>query len=85
MEPATIWHCWHSALSIFSALCLPIYSARTSKNHAIDVLPQLGFSIDGLGVAGGIMPAIGFAVLLKIMMKSVYIPYFILGFVAAAA
>ncbi|EHF0904272.1 hypothetical protein CT355_000477 [Shigella flexneri] len=35
-------------------------------------------------VAGGIMPAIGFAVLLKIMMKNVYIPYFILGFVAAA-
>ncbi|STG50407.1 N-acetylgalactosamine-specific enzyme IIC component of PTS [Escherichia coli] len=30
------------------------------------------------------MPAIGFAVLLKIMMKNVYIPYFILGFVAAA-
>jgi PTS system N-acetylgalactosamine-specific IIC component len=40
--------------------------------------------IDGLGVAGGIMPAIGFAVLLKIMMKNVYIPYFIIGFVAAA-
>jgi PTS system N-acetylgalactosamine-specific IIC component len=35
-------------------------------------------------VAGGIMPAIGFAVLLKIMMKNVYIPYFIIGFVAAA-
>ncbi len=49
----------------------------------IDVLPQR--LIDGLGVAGGIMPAIGFAVLLKIMMKNVYIPYFIPGFVAAAA
>ncbi|MBF4228101.1 PTS N-acetylgalactosamine transporter subunit IIC, partial [Vibrio anguillarum] len=35
-------------------------------------------------VAGGIMPAIGFAVLMKIMMKNSYIPYFILGFVAAA-
>ena len=32
----------------------------------------------------GIMPAIGFAVLMKIMMKNAYIPYFILGFVAAA-
>ena len=30
------------------------------------------------------MPAIGFAVLLKIMMKNVYIPYFIIGFVGAA-
>jgi hypothetical protein len=36
------------------------------------VLPER--LIDGLGVAGGIMPAIGFAVLLKIMMKNVYIP-----------
>ena len=30
------------------------------------------------------MPAVGFAVLMKIMMKNIYIPYFILGFVAAA-
>ena len=54
----------------------------TEWRTIIDVLPQR--LIDGLGVAGGIMPAIGFAVLLKIMMKNVYIPYFILGFVAAA-
>lgn len=72
------------ALGIFYFLCafLPIYFGAEHAKTIIDVLPQR--LIDGLGVAGGIMPAIGFAVLLKIMMKNVYILYFILGFVAAA-
>ena len=72
------------ALGAFYFLCafLPIYFGADHAKAAIDVLPAR--LIDGLGVAGGIMPAIGFAVLLKIMMKNVYIPYFILGFVAAA-
>ena len=73
------------ALGVFYFLCafLPIYFGAEHAKTAIDVLPER--LIDGLGVAGGIMPAIGFAVLLKIMMKNVYIPYFIIGFVAAAA
>lgn len=72
------------ALGSFYFLCafLPTYFGAEHAKTAIDVLPAR--LIDGLGVAGGIMPAIGFAVLLKIMMKNVYIPYFILGFVAAA-
>lgn len=72
------------ALGVFYFICafLPIYFGAEHAKAAIDVLPAR--LIDGLGVAGGIMPAIGFAVLLKIMMKNVYIPYFILGFVAAA-
>ena len=72
------------ALGFFYFLCafVPIYFFAEHAKTAIDVLPAR--LIDGLGVAGGIMPAIGFAVLLKIMMKNVYIPYFILGFVAAA-
>jgi len=72
------------ALGIFYFLCafLPIYFGAEHAKTAIDMLPAR--LIDGLGVAGGIMPAIGFAVLLKIMMKNVYIPYFIIGFVGAA-
>ncbi len=63
------------ALGTFYFLCafLPIYFGAEHAKTIIDVLPQR--LIDGLGVAGGIMPAIGFAVLLKIMMKNVYIPY----------
>ncbi|MBW7985076.1 PTS N-acetylgalactosamine transporter subunit IIC [Enterobacillus tribolii] len=71
-------------LGCFYFLCafLPIYLGAEHAKTAVDMLPAR--LIDGLGVAGGIMPAIGFAVLLKIMMKNVYIPYFILGFVGAA-
>ena len=58
------------ALGLFYFLCafLPIYFGAEHAKTAIDVLPER--LIDGLGVAGGIMPAIGFAVLLKIMMKT---------------
>ena len=38
----------------------------------------------GLGVAGGMMPAIGFAMLLKIMLKKEYIAFLIVGFVLVA-
>lgn len=71
-------------LGIFYFLCafLPIYFGAGHAKTLIAVLPAR--LIDGLGVAGGIMPAIGFAMLMKIMMKNRYIPYFILGFVAAA-
>ncbi|WP_127959356.1 PTS N-acetylgalactosamine transporter subunit IIC [Serratia microhaemolytica] len=71
-------------LGSFYFLCafLPIYFGAEHAKTAIEVLPQR--LIEGLSVAGGIMPAIGFAVLLKIMMKNVYIPYFIIGFVGAA-
>lgn len=61
---------------------LPIYIGAEHAGAIVNALPKE--LVDGLGIAGGMMPAIGFAVLMKIMMKNVYIPYFILGFVAAA-
>lgn len=71
-------------LGTFYFLCafLPVYFGAAHAKMLIDMLPVR--LIDGLGVAGGIMPAIGFALLMKIMMKNAYIPYFILGFVGAA-
>ena len=71
-------------LGTFYFFCafLPVYFGAEHAGKIIEMLPKQ--VIDGLGVAGGIMPAIGLAVLMKIMMKNVYIPYFILGFVAAA-
>ena len=73
-----------AVLGAFYFLCafLPIFLGAEHAGAIVEKLPKN--LIDGLGVAGGIMPAIGFAVLMKIMMKNVYIPYFILGFVAAA-
>jgi len=61
---------------------LPIYFGAEHAKAFVDMLPEDLMS--GLGIAGGMMPAIGFAVLMKIMMKNNYIPYFIIGFVAAA-
>ncbi|VGM95248.1 PTS system N-acetylgalactosamine-specific EIIC component 1 [uncultured Avibacterium sp.] len=71
-------------LGTFYFFCafLPTYFGAEYAGKIIAMLPKE--VIDGLGVAGGIMPAIGFAVLMKIMMKNAYIPYFILGFVGAA-
>lgn len=71
-------------LGSFYFLCafLPVYFGAEHAKTMIETLPQQ--LIDGLGVAGGMMPAIGFAVLMKIMMKNIYIPYFIIGFVGAA-
>ncbi|UOQ91949.1 PTS N-acetylgalactosamine transporter subunit IIC [Halobacillus shinanisalinarum] len=71
-------------LFIFNALIafLPIYFGSEEAAAFVETVPQ--WIIDGLSIAGGIMPAVGFAMLLKIMMKVEYVMFFILGFVLAA-
>ncbi len=61
---------------------LPIYFGAQTAAEYVEAVPQ--WIIDGLAVAGGIMPAIGFAMLLRIMMKVEYIMFFIVGFILAA-
>ncbi|OED43960.1 PTS N-acetylgalactosamine transporter subunit IIC [Endozoicomonas sp. (ex Bugula neritina AB1)] len=61
---------------------LPVYFGAEQAKAVVEVAPE--WLMNGLGVAGGLMPAIGFALLMKIMFKQSYIPYFIVGFVAAA-
>ena len=48
----------------------------------ISALPEK--LIGGLKVASGMMPAVGFAMLLNIMLKKEYVPFLIIGFVFAA-
>lgn len=55
---------------------------RGALNSLVAVIPQ--WVLTGLQAAGGIMPAVGFGMLLKIMFKIEYAPYFIVGFLAAA-
>ncbi|NWO14433.1 PTS N-acetylgalactosamine transporter subunit IIC [Virgibacillus dokdonensis] len=68
----------------FNALIafLPIYFGAEQAAAFVETVPQ--WIIDGLSIAGGIMPAIGFAMLLRIMMKVEYIMFFIVGFILAA-
>lgn len=61
---------------------LPIYFGNDAATKFVEIVPE--WFINGLSVAGGIMPAIGFAMLLKVMLKKEYVAFLILGFVLAA-
>lgn len=57
---------------------LPIFFGANEAAIIVQAIPE--WIIKGLSVAGGIMPAIGFAMLLKIMLKKEYMGFLILGF-----
>lgn len=61
---------------------LPIYFGAEQAAEIVGLLPD--WFVSGLSIAGGIMPAVGFAMLLNIMFKWTYAPFFAIGFVAAA-
>ncbi|SHH15862.1 MULTISPECIES: PTS N-acetylgalactosamine transporter subunit IIC [Virgibacillus] len=63
----------------FIVAFLPIYLGVDSARTALESLPS--WILDGLSVAGGMMPAVGFAMLLHIMLKQQYIPFLLIGFV----
>ena len=65
----------------FTVTFLPISLGAEAASKVVELLPK--WLIDGFGVAGGLMPAIGFAMLLNIMFKKNYIIFFVLGFVLA--
>jgi len=56
------------------------FLAQDAMSALVNQMPE--FLTHGLTVAGGILPAIGFGMLLNVMMKPKYIPYFIAGFLA---
>jgi PTS system galactosamine-specific IIC component len=55
------------------------YAAQGPMRSLVASMP--GWLTNGFSIAGGILPAIGFAMLLRIMMKVEFIPYLIFGFV----
>lgn len=61
---------------------LSAYLAQDLMRNLVNSMP--GWLTHGFEVAGGILPAIGFAMLLKVMLKAPYAPYLIIGFVAAS-
>lgn len=57
------------------------FVAQDAMKAFVESLPT--FITHGLEVAGGILPAIGFGMLLRVMMKTKYIPYFLVGFLVS--
>ena len=47
----------------------------------VQALPE--WLTHGFEVAGGILPAVGFAMLLKAMLKGEFVPYLLIGFVVS--
>ena len=64
---------------VLAFLCA--YLAQTPMQMFVNALPEV--ITHGLEVAGGILPAVGFGMLLRTMMKAKYTPYLIAGFLMA--
>ena len=72
-----ILFCFYSIVTF-----LFIYLGAEKAARYVQFVPK--WISDGLGMAGGLMPAIGFGILLNIMLRKEYVAYFILGFVLVA-
>lgn len=59
-----------------------IYFGADAAKTLVELIPK--WITDGLQVAGGLMPAIGFGILLNIMLQRQYVAYYLLGFLLAA-
>lgn len=66
----------------FTLSFLAFYLGADKVQDLLGFIPQ--FILDGMGVAAGILPAMGFAMLLRMIISKRLIPYFILGFVLIA-
>lgn len=65
--------------AIFTFLC--VYAAQQPMSDLVNSMPK--WLSHGFEIAGGILPAVGFGMLLKSMLKIEYIPYLLIGFTAA--
>lgn len=61
---------------------LSAYAAQGPMRTLVNSMPH--WLTHGFELAGGILPAVGFAMLLKVMLKARYLPYLLLGFVVAS-
>lgn len=58
------------------------YVAQDEMRVLVQSMPK--WLTHGFGIAGGILPAVGFGMLLKVMLKGEFIPFIIIGFVVAS-
>jgi len=69
-------------IGFFIMAFLPAIFGQGVVTAAVRAIPV--WILGGFQAAGGMMPAVGFAMLLKIMWKIEYAPFFVAGFIAAA-
>ncbi len=67
-------------MAIIMALCF--YAGGPAVEAFLAIIP--GFVTDGLSVACGVLPALGFAMLANMLLNKKVAPFFIIGFVLAA-
>lgn len=60
---------------------LAVYAAQGPLRDLVEWMPE--WLTHGFDVAGGLIPAIGFAMLLRVMLKGKYVPYLLAGFLFA--
>lgn len=57
------------------------FVAQDAMRVLVETMPA--WLTNGFSVAGGILPAVGFGMLLKVMLKLEYLPYLLIGFLMA--
>ena len=60
---------------------LSVYAAQEPLRALVGAMPD--WLVNGFQVAGGLLPAVGFAVLLSVILKAKYVPYLLAGFLFA--
>ena len=60
---------------------LSVYAAQEPLRALVEAMPD--WLVNGFQVAGGLLPAVGFAVLLSVILKAKYVPYLLAGFLFA--
>lgn len=70
------------ALTYGVVVFLSAYIAQEPMKALVQSMP--GWLSHGFEIAGGILPAVGFGLLLKVMLKKKLVPYLLIGFLAAS-
>lgn len=61
---------------------LSAYVAQDAMQELVNSMPE--WLTHGFEIAGGILPAVGFGMLLKVMLKKQFIPFLLIGFLVAS-
>lgn len=71
-----------NTLRRFLLVFFAFYLGVENMKGFVDAIPQV--FIDGMSAAAGLLPALGFAMLMRMILTKQIVPYFFLGFICAA-